>query len=81
MSLRSIYQHFDDLESLFAEAGVRQVARIFAMVDRLPREGSLDERCAAFIGQRCRWNLDRYGWRRFWQRRYRRQHLGRWTDG
>jgi AcrR family transcriptional regulator len=54
VSLRSIYQHFDDLESLFAAAGNRQVERVMTLVDRLPRQGSLDDRCAAFLDQRCR---------------------------
>jgi TetR/AcrR family transcriptional regulator, regulator of autoinduction and epiphytic fitness len=54
VSLRSIYQHFEDLESLFAAASERQFERIMDLASPLPVEGPLDARLDAFVRQRAR---------------------------
>lgn len=54
VSLRSIYQHFEDLESLFAAASARQFERIFELATPLPTEGELVDRIDAFVRQRAR---------------------------
>ena len=52
VSLRSVFQHFRDLEGLFAFATDRQLERIGALVRPLPTTGPLDERLDAFVTQR-----------------------------
>lgn len=52
VSLRSVFQHFRDLEGLFSFATDRQLERIGALVRPLPTTGPLDERLDAFIDQR-----------------------------
>jgi TetR/AcrR family transcriptional regulator of autoinduction and epiphytic fitness len=52
VSLRSIYQHFEDLEALFAAASARQFERILDLASPLPTEGPLTERLDAFVRQR-----------------------------
>jgi TetR/AcrR family transcriptional regulator of autoinduction and epiphytic fitness len=50
VSLRSVYVHFDDVESLFAEAAVRQherMERLYAMPVAVT--GALDERVGALV--------------------------------
>lgn len=54
VSLRSIYQHFDDLEALFAAAHQRYTDRLLAMIEEIPGEGPLDERLDRFVAQRAR---------------------------
>jgi AcrR family transcriptional regulator len=54
VSLRSIYQHFEDLESLFAAASARQFERIVDLAAPLPTEGPLAPRLDAFVRQRAR---------------------------
>ncbi|HEX2038255.1 MAG TPA: TetR/AcrR family transcriptional regulator [Acidimicrobiales bacterium] len=54
VSLRSIYQHFEDLEALFAAASARQFERILDLASPLPTEGPLGERLDAFVRQRAR---------------------------
>jgi TetR/AcrR family transcriptional regulator of autoinduction and epiphytic fitness len=53
VSLRSVFQHFTDLEALFHAVAERQFERIAAQVGPLP-DGSLDERLEAFVAQRTR---------------------------
>ena len=52
VSLRSVFQHFRDLEGLFAFATDRQLERIGALVRPLPTTGPLDDRLDAFVEQR-----------------------------
>jgi len=54
VSLRSIYQHFDDLEALFAAAAERYRDHVVALVDVLPSDGPLEARLDAFVEQRAR---------------------------
>src|SRR3954447_21192752 len=54
VSLRSVFQHFADREALFLAAAERQEHEILEMVQRLPADGTLDERVEAFVVQRCR---------------------------
>jgi AcrR family transcriptional regulator len=54
VSLRSVFQHFADLESLFAAAADRQTAKIRRLARRLDGEGPLRRRLAAFVAQRVR---------------------------
>jgi TetR/AcrR family transcriptional regulator of autoinduction and epiphytic fitness len=54
VSLRSIYQHFEDLEALFGAAATRQLERILGMASPIPPTGALDERLSAFVRQRGR---------------------------
>lgn len=52
VSLRSIYQHFEDLEALFGAAAARQLERVLALAARIPATGPLDDRLDAFVQQR-----------------------------
>jgi len=54
VSLRSVFQHFDDMETLLAAAGARQVERIEAFLQPLPSEGPLVLRIRALVDQRAR---------------------------
>lgn len=54
VSLRSVFQHFRDLDALFAIAADRQLERIVALARPLPTEGPLDRRLDAFVDQRAR---------------------------
>lgn len=55
VSLRSVYQHFDDLETLFRVAGERHRQR-FASLEPLPDlPEELRARVAAYVAHRARW--------------------------
>lgn len=54
VSLRSIYQHFEDLEALFGAASGLYTERVLAMATPIGPEGSLPDRLAAFTAQRAR---------------------------
>jgi TetR/AcrR family transcriptional regulator of autoinduction and epiphytic fitness len=54
VSLRSIFQHFSDLEALFAVATERELERLSALVGPLPTGASLGDRLDAFVAQRAR---------------------------
>jgi AcrR family transcriptional regulator len=54
VSLRSVFQHFADLEALFAAAADRQTERLAALLQPLPTSGSVAERAAALAAQRAR---------------------------
>ena len=54
VSLRSVFQHFNDLESLFAALGAREIERLADLAAPLAIDQSLDERLAAFVGQRAK---------------------------
>ena len=52
VSLRSVFQHFADLDALFAEASDRELSRIASRVDTIDPSGTLAERIDAFLRQR-----------------------------
>jgi AcrR family transcriptional regulator len=54
VSLRSVFQHFRDLEALFAVAADRHLERILDLAEPLPTTGPLDRRLEAFVAQRAR---------------------------
>ena len=54
VSLRSIYQHFEDLEALFGAASARETELVIGMAERIDPEGPLAERVQAFTRQRAR---------------------------
>src|SRR5207245_4856968 len=54
VSLRSVFQHFADLEALYAVAAERQLVMIAGLVRRLSPTGPLDDRLEAFVSQRSR---------------------------
>jgi TetR/AcrR family transcriptional regulator of autoinduction and epiphytic fitness len=56
VSLRSVFVHFADLDSLYIEAGVRHLERISHLFEDLPETGPLTERIDAFVNQRVRWH-------------------------
>ncbi len=52
VSVRSVFQHFDDLEALFAAVGRRVTARMAAIVTPIDSTAALDERLTSFVDQR-----------------------------
>jgi len=54
VSVRSIYQHFEDLEALFAASSTRQIERIQALVGPIDASLPRADRVAAFTEQRAR---------------------------
>lgn len=56
VSVRSVFQHFDDLETLFSAVGARMVERLSELVRPVDPDAPLAERIAAFVAQRCRVN-------------------------
>lgn len=54
VSLRSVFQHFNDLETLFAAVGSREIERLSQHVVTLPTDRPLDDRIDAFVEQRTR---------------------------
>ncbi len=52
VSVRSVFQHFDDLETLHAEVAERLVERVGALVFPVDPQLPLDERLVGFIRQR-----------------------------
>jgi TetR/AcrR family transcriptional regulator of autoinduction and epiphytic fitness len=54
VSLRSIYQHFEDLEALFAAAHSRYTDRLLTLMAEIPGDWELDRRLDAFVDQRSR---------------------------
>ena len=54
VSLRSVYQHFDDLEALFGRAADLHSERMQRLVRPVPTEGPLTERLSAFVAERTR---------------------------
>lgn len=54
VSLRSVYQHFDDLEALFSRAADLHSERMQRLVQPLPTKGPLAERLGAFVAERTR---------------------------
>jgi TetR/AcrR family transcriptional regulator of autoinduction and epiphytic fitness len=56
VSVRSIFQHFDDLETLHAAVGARVVDRVAPLLQPIDPALPLEERLPAFIRQRARVN-------------------------
>ena len=54
VSLRSVFQHFTDLDALFAAAADREISRIAARVRTIDPMGALEDRIEAFVAQRAR---------------------------
>jgi TetR/AcrR family transcriptional regulator of autoinduction and epiphytic fitness len=54
VSLRSVFQHFADLESLFAAAADRQIERLKPLAARVPTNAPLPERLRLFVEGRAR---------------------------
>src|SRR5207237_10653431 len=54
VSLRSVFQHFADRETLFAAVAAAQLERMRTVVRPIPRDGALADRIAAFVEQRAR---------------------------
>lgn len=52
VSLRTLYVHFDDLESLFLAASARHIERLGAELPAMVDEGPLPRRLEAFVGRR-----------------------------
>lgn len=53
VSLRSVFQHFADLETLFAAASDRQVERISRLVVPVPADLPFEARVRAFVDSHC----------------------------
>ena len=54
VSLRSVFQHFPDLESLYAAAADRQTERLRALARPISLAGPVTDRVAEFVAQRAR---------------------------
>src|SRR5260370_25161184 len=54
VSLRSVFQHFDDMEALLASAGARHIDRIGELARPLPYDSPLERRVRALVDQRSR---------------------------
>lgn len=52
VSVRSVFQHFDDLESLFTLVAERAIAGIVDLLKPIPVDLSLDERLRRLVAQR-----------------------------
>ncbi len=52
VSVRSIFQHFDDLDALFSAVGLRVVDRIAGLIRPIDTSDPLDQRTSAFLEQR-----------------------------
>lgn len=52
VSVRSIFQHFDDLDALFSAVGLRVVDRIAGLIRTIDPTAPLDQRSGAFLEQR-----------------------------
>jgi TetR/AcrR family transcriptional regulator, regulator of autoinduction and epiphytic fitness len=53
VSLRTVFQHFDDMEALCAAVSQRQIDRIWSNLDPLPgSDAPLDDRLDALVAQR-----------------------------
>lgn len=54
VSVRSVFQHFDDLETLFSAMGARMVERLSELIRPIDPSAPLDQRTREFVEQRCR---------------------------
>ncbi|MCB0976406.1 MAG: TetR/AcrR family transcriptional regulator [Acidimicrobiales bacterium] len=56
VSVRSVFQHFDDLETLFSALGDRAFARVASLVGPIDTESPLPLRIDRFVTERCQIN-------------------------
>ncbi len=56
VSVRSVFQHFDDLESLYATVGERVATQVAALIEPIDDGLDLPDRVVAFYAQRARIN-------------------------
>jgi AcrR family transcriptional regulator len=54
VALRTVYGHFNDMETLYAEAGERELRRLYAVAEVVPTDLPLPERIARFCTSRAR---------------------------
>jgi AcrR family transcriptional regulator len=54
VALRTVYGHFNDMETLYAEAGERELRRLYAVAEVVPPELPLPERIEWFCRSRAR---------------------------
>ena len=54
VALRTVYGHFNDMETLYAEAGERELRRLYAVAEVVPADLPLPERIARFCASRAR---------------------------
>lgn len=54
VSLRSVFQHFESLETLFAAAADLQMERLAPLLEPIPRDGPFAGRLATFVTRRAR---------------------------
>jgi len=54
VALRTVFGHFCDMETLWAEAGQRELARLEELADDIPGDLPLSERIARFAASRAR---------------------------
>lgn len=54
VSVRSVFQHFDDLEQLFTAVGARVTERVSAIVEEIDATLPTQERVTVFVAQRAR---------------------------
>jgi AcrR family transcriptional regulator len=54
VSLRLVFHHFEDLESLYAAAAHRQFERLRPLIKPIPSDGPFDQRLETFLRQRAR---------------------------
>lgn len=54
VALRTVYGHFTDMETLYAEAGERELRRLYAVAEVVPADLPLSERIERFCRSRAR---------------------------
>lgn len=54
VALRTVYGHFNDMETLYAEAGERELRRLYAVAEVVPADLPLAERVDQFCRSRAR---------------------------
>lgn len=54
VSLRSVFQHFEDMEAVNAAVADRQIERVMSAARFIPRDGALAGRLRAFVAERAR---------------------------
>ena len=54
VALRTVYGHFNDMETLYAEAGERELRRLYAVADVVPDDLPLEDRIEQFCRSRAR---------------------------
>lgn len=54
VALRTVYGHFNDMETLYAEAGERELRRLYAVAEVVPPELPLTQRIERFCRSRAR---------------------------